>query len=63
MSQGGKFRHEGRNKEISMSMINVLAVAFKSGIYLFLAEVKRISPIDISILHKGDVWVSTIVPI
>lgn len=62
MSQDGKFGHEGRNQEVSMSVIDVFAVAFKCGVYLFLAEMKRISPIDVSILHKGNVWVSTIVP-
>lgn len=63
MSKSGKFGHEGRNKKVSMSMIDVLAVAFKSRVNLFLAEVKGISPIDVSILHESNVWISAIVSI
>jgi hypothetical protein len=51
MSEGRKLGHEGRNKKIAMSVIDVFAVALESGVYLFFAEMKCISPIDVSILH------------
>jgi len=61
MEQNGKLTHKAWNKEASMSMVNVLAIAFKSGVYFLFAEMKSISPAYVPVFHEKDVRVITIV--
>ena len=42
-------------------MIDIFAIRFKGGVNFFLAEVKSISPADISMFHKENVRILTII--
>jgi hypothetical protein len=43
-------------------VVDVLAVALEGGVDLLLAEVQRIGPVDVAVLHERDVGVSAVVP-
>ena len=61
MGEGGEFGHEGGNEEVPVGVVDVFAVAFEGGVYFLFAEVERIGPVDVPVLHEGDVGVCAVV--
>lgn len=61
MCQRGQFGHKSRDEQVAIGVIDVLAVAFEGGVDLLLAEVERIGPVDVAILHERDVGVVGVV--
>ena len=61
MCECGELGHEGRDEQVAIGMVDVLAVAFEGGVDLLLAEVERIGPVDVAILHECDVGVVAVV--
>lgn len=42
-------------------MVDIFAVTFEGRVYLLFAEVQSISPVDISIFHKQNVGIITVI--